>query len=145
MIIIANFTSTQSIIIHSIGGYVTLYSIVIYSSIETWISYRMIPITNTLRTARIRLICTIISFVSFILLNVSALKCIFQVNSEILIKLMGPSRLFFIESSPFHFEYVFTAIFEIIMLLMATPFFASFIYEFNRFKLFKGQLIFDKN
>ena len=147
MICIGSIPVTYSLLIHAMfGGVPVMTSTIIYQYTQTWLSYRLIPFINTLRMARIRLFCTILAILSSILLVISAGIMIYQINDfELAIKMLDPVlRLNWDRSIPGYSGYTTFAVFEALLFLSATPFFASFVNEFKRINLINREFIFNK-
>lgn len=74
MSMVANFQETSVMTCHATGAYLCFVLGILYSYINTWISYRMIPLHSSPSECTAQLICSCVGTVAFI---TSILSCLF--------------------------------------------------------------------
>ena len=122
------FRSTEQVHLHLVFSFTTIIAYCLCITIQTWISYQMIPTVNTLRMARFRLVIALLihgSFLAMLLLGIMALSQVPYNQS------FSPTRLLWDETWPGYYEHAISAILENIGIFMGCPFFASFVIEFK--------------
>lgn len=141
---VAAFRATEHLILHGIFAGTLFHTFVFNMILQTWISYKMTPNVNTLRTARFRLFLTIL-FITFLIICatsifVAAIQII--VSRAPLFRMLTADRLKWDETYPGYYAHGISGVFEILAILVACPFYASFLSEVNRTQVTDGKLTF---
>jgi hypothetical protein len=129
------FRVTENVIIHLTSAVIGFSLLAIFECIQTRISYILIPSVNSLRIARIRLffcISTVVFNSFFVLCGIMSFVYLKHPFSEISYKYL----LLWDESYGGYIWHCFSALFEWLLILTLTTFYATFVPEFRNFESF---------
>lgn len=142
MALVASFRSTEHIDIHFLAAIPLFSAYCAVTSIQTWLSYKLIPSVNTLIIARIRLIITIFINICCLTYLLTFMVSVLQVRVP-LSQLRSAARLWWDESWGGYEAHVISAITESMAIFLACPYFISFITDFKRIKSNDGKLVYN--
>jgi hypothetical protein len=137
---VAAFRSSEHLVIHIIAGLTGCAIAIIFLITQTKMSYILITNVNSLRIARIRLICTILAFIFGTFATLAVILSAFGLKVQNHSKVLSVERLLWDESYGGYVAHCLSAMFEWLAMLTLSPFFATFVPEFKNIKSHNGKI-----
>ncbi len=137
--IVAAFRSSENLLLHLLGSLAAFGFSFAYLFLQTKISYFLIPKVNSLRIARMRYFFTLLAFIFGFLM----FFCLFlsSINLKVPIdKVTSEERLFWDTSYGGYIEHCLSALFEWLAIFIISPFYATFIPDFNNIESHNGKI-----
>lgn len=129
-VVVGNYRMPEILGIHLFGAFIAFTSANTYLVIQTWISFKLSSKLNSLTIAKIRLIITIAAIILYLtsIITSTISFYIFGKFPE------NDIRLHWTSDIPGYTWHIVSAITEWLFVLMASPFFVTFINEFKSLK-----------
>jgi hypothetical protein len=136
---VAAFRSSENLSLHLLGALSAFGFSFAYLFLQTKISYFLIPKVNSLRIARMRYFFTILAFIFGSLMFVCVVLSFIDLKVPI-DKVKSAERLFWDTSYGGYIEHCLSALFEWLTIFIISPFYATFIPEFNNIESHNGKI-----
>lgn len=132
---IVSFRINEFPLLHPILCILLFLSIIAYLVLKTWMSFKLSPQVNTKLIAKIRLIITVLSIISFLIMIISGIwsLCVTENTTT-------QQRLKWKSSDSGYYQHIVSAFGQWIFVLLLSPFFATYFRETQRMKIHNGVL-----
>jgi hypothetical protein len=132
---IVSFRPNEFPILHPILSFSIFISIIAYMALKTWISFQLSPQVNSKLIAKIRMIITILSVLSFLVMIVTGIWSLVVTENK-----TTQQRLKWKSSDSGYYQHVVSSFANWIFVLLLSPFFATYFQETKRMKINNGVL-----